>query len=378
MSIRFGFVGTYPPTHCGIATFSHSLIRAIGELNIGAISVVRLMDSDDPEVVGSVKPEVFVTLRAGNSESISNAIVALNKLDVAIIQHEFGIYGGADGEEVLQILQGLKIPSIVVVHTVLATATWHQRIVFTRLTRIASAVVAMSKTAQALLVSEYSLDPAKIFVLPHGAPPFPEVSAEGLANPPLILTWGLIGGGKGIEWGIDAMEKLRDLVPSPHYLVAGRTHPKVLAREGEAYRERLQGRIESLGLSDVVTLNATYLKDDELARLVASSTAVLLPYDSEAQMTSGVLIEAITAGRPVVATRFPHAVEVLSEGAGIVVAHKDSDAMATALRQILESPSAASEFSRRAKEMGADLLWPSVAVRYVKLAKMLIHASAAA
>ncbi|MEI9908069.1 MAG: glycosyltransferase [Actinomycetota bacterium] len=378
MGIRFGFVTSYPPTHCGIATFSHSLIKAIRDLNLDAISVIRLMDSDAKDNVDAVKPDILSTLRAGNSESLFNAINDLNKMDIAVIQHEFGIYGGEDGDEVLAIVAGLKIPSIVVVHTVLIAPTWHQRIVFTRLTRNASAVVAMSKAAQALLVSEYSIDPAKIFILPHGAPPFPTFTLQEIANPPLILTWGLIGEGKGIEWGVEAMERLRDLVPSPRYLVAGRTHPKVLAREGEAYRERLQKRIDDLGLGDVIELNAAYLSDDELAKLVASATVVLLPYDSVAQMTSGVLIEAITAGRPVVATKFPHAMEILADGVGIVVAHKDPDAIATAIRSILESPAAATEMSRRANEIGVDLLWPAVAVRYVKLAKMLIQSSAAA
>ncbi len=378
MGIRFGFVSTYPPTHCGIATFSYSLIKAIRDLNLDTISVIRLMDSDAVDAADAMEPEILTTLRANDSESLSSAIKALNEMDIAVIQHEFGIYGGEDGDEVLEILQGLKIPSIVVVHTVLLAPTWHQRIVFTRLTRNASAVVAMSKTAQALLISEYSLDPAKIFILPHGAPPFPTVLLEEQTDPPLILTWGLIGEGKGIEWGVEAMERLRDLVPRPRYLVAGRTHPKVLAREGEAYRERLQKRIDDLQLSDVIELNAAYLSDDELARLVASATVVLLPYDSVAQMTSGVLIEAITAGRPVVATQFPHAKEILADGVGIVVAHKDPVAIATAIQSILEDRVKAAELSRRAKEIGVDLLWPSVAVRYVKLAKMLIHASAAA
>lgn len=378
MSIRFGFVSTYPPTHCGIATFSFSLMEAIRDLKSHTTSVVRLMDSDINQGSESVAPEILTTLIAGNPESMSEAVAALNSTDIAVIQHEFGIYGGIDGDEVLQIVKGLRIPSIVVVHTVLTTPTWHQRIVFTQLTRYASAVVAMSKTARDLLVSKYSVEPSKIFVLPHGAPVFPDVKAEDLSSRPLILTWGLIGDGKGIEWGIEAMDRLRDLDPAPRYLVAGRTHPKVLEREGEAYREGLQSRIEKLNLGELVELNPDYLSDSELAKLVASASVVLLPYDSTEQMTSGVLIEAVTAGRPVVATKFPHAVELLADGVGIVVPHHDPDAMSDALRSILQDPVVAAGFSQRSKEIGTELLWPSVAARYVKLARALIRAEAAA
>ena len=378
MSIRFGFVSTYPPTRCGIATFSNSLMNAIRDLALHTTSVVRLVDEGVNEVEKSVSSEIISTLHAGNSVSLANAVAALNRTDIAVIQHEFGIYGGMDGDEVLDIIKGLRIPSIVVVHTVLITPTWHQRIVFTQLSRNASAVVTMSETARDLLVSKYSVEPSKIFVLPHGAPAFPDVQAEDLASRPLILTWGLIGGGKGIEWGIEAMDKLRDLDPAPHYVVAGRTHPKVFEREGEAYREGLQSRINQLNLTDVIELNADYLSDGDLATLVASASVVLLPYDSTEQMTSGVLIEAVTAGRPVVATKFPHAVELLADGVGIVVPHHDPDAIAHALRIILQDPVAAAGFSQRAKEIGAELLWPSVAARYVKLARALIRAEAAA
>ncbi|MEK6649328.1 MAG: glycosyltransferase [Actinomycetota bacterium] len=379
MSIRFGFVSTYPPTHCGIATFSNSLMSAIRDLGLHTTSVVRLVDEGANETERSVSPEILRTLHAGNSESLASVVAALNAMDIAVIQHEFGIYGGVDGDEVLEIIKGLRIPSIVVVHTVLITPTWHQRIVFTQLTRSASAVVTMSNTARDLLVSKYSVEPSKIFVLPHGAPAFPDVKAEDLASRrPLILTWGLIGGGKGIEWGIEAMDRLRDLDPAPRYLVAGRTHPKVLEHEGEAYRESLRRRIEKLNLTDVVELNANYLSDGELAVLVASASVVLLPYDSTEQMTSGVLIEAVTAGLPVVATKFPNAIELLADGVGIVVPHHDPDAIALALRTILQDSAVAAAFSARAKEIGSEFLWPSVAARYVKLARALIRAEAAA
>jgi glycosyltransferase involved in cell wall biosynthesis len=352
-----------------------SAIRGLGR---HTTSVIRLVDEGANEAERSVSPEILRTLHAGNSESLASAVAALNAMDIAVIQHEFGIYGGVDGEEVLNIIKGLRIPSIVVVHTVLITPTWHQRIVFTQLTKGASAVVTMSNTARDLLVSKYSVEPSKIFVLPHGAPVFPDVMAEDLASRPLILTWGLIGPGKGIEWGIDAMDRLRDLDPAPRYLVAGRTHPKVLEREGEAYRESLRRRIAKLNLTDIVELNADYLNDGELAVLVASASVVLLPYDSTEQMTSGVLIEAVTAGRPVVATNFPHAMELLGDDVGIVVPHHDPDAIAQALRVILQDSVAAAAFSQRAKEIGAELLWPSVAARYVKLARALIRAEAAA
>ena len=193
-----------------------------------------------------------------------------------------------------------------------------------------------------------------------------------------MLTWGLIGPGKGIEWGIEAMSRLRDLRPEPRYVVAGQTHPKVRENAGEAYRDGLRDRIHRLGLESAVQLDGRYRNDSDLAALVRSAAVVLLPYDSTEQVTSGVLIEAVAAQRPVVATRFPHAVELLADGAGIIVPQRDPGAMAEALRAVLTSDGLAATMTRAAAAQTAELLWPAVAQRYRDLATELIRAEIAA
>ena len=165
--------------------------------------------------------------------------------------------------------------------------------------------------------------------------------------PGRVLTWGLLGPGKGLEWGIAAMAQLTDLVPTPHYLIAGEIHPKVLARDGDVYRQQLRRQAEDLGVGHMVSFDSSYRPTEELTRLIATAQVVLLPYDSTEQVTSGVLIEAVAVGRPVVATRFPHAVELLTDGVGITVPHKDPTAMAAALRQVLTDPETERRAGRR-------------------------------
>lgn len=378
MGTKFGFVNTYPPTHCGIATFSSSLIAAIQDEGVDSTSVIRLVDSDNEDVINSNSADVVSVMRAGNPESLALAVSLLNELDIAIVQHEFGIYGGTDGDEAIALLQGLRIPSIVVLHTVLANPTENQRAVFVKICSLASAVVTMSKSSRDQLVANYLIDPRKIFPIPHGARPIANSEYKEIGPSPLILTWGLIGPGKGIEWAIEAMHKIRNLHCSPRYVVAGRTHPKVLERNGEAYRKGLQNRINDLGLSKSVLLQGEYMSSESLDELISKAALVLLPYDSKDQATSGVLIEAIAAWRPVVATSFPHASELLSTGAGIVVSHRNPKAMADAIRAILEEPELAQRMSNQAKVMASDLLWPVVANRYMRLASRLIRAEVAA
>jgi len=378
MDTRFGFVSTYPPTRCGIATFTSSLMGAIRNLGSYTTQVVRLVESLDSEACPSEAPEIISTMVAGDPDSIIRAINALNNMDVAIVQHEFGIYAGDDGQEVLALLQGLRIPSIAVLHTVPATPSVHQRNVLMEVCQQVSSIVTMSMAARNRLVAGYEINPSKISVIPHGARAIATSELKRSGAPPLILTWGLIGPGKGIEWAIAAMAQLRNLNPAPRYVVAGHTHPKVFARERESYRESLQRRINELHLADSVELRADYLNGVALDELISSSSVVLLPYDSTDQMTSGVLIEAISARRPIIATEFPHAVEMLAGGAGILVPHRDPTAIAEAIRRILIQPELAETMSRRSGAIATELLWPSVASRYVQLARTLIGTRAVA
>lgn len=378
MGIRFGFVSTYPPTRCGIATFNQSLVKAISNINSHVTSVFRLLDSSNSEDVRESTPDVISCIVAGDESSMKRAMSQLNTKDVAVIQHEFGIYGGPDGEEVIAILENLHIPSLTILHTVLSNPTWHQREVMTRICQKSSAIVTMSESARHLLLTQYFVDPMKIYAIPHGAPNFPILKNRNPHDPPMILTWGLIGPGKGIEWGIEAMALLRDLIPMPRYIVAGPTHPKVFEREGDAYRAFLQSKIHKLELENCVELRSEYLTDETLAFLASSSSVILLPYDSTQQVTSGVLVEAVAARRPVVATSFPHASELLSQGVGLIVPHHDPEAIAKAIRRILVNPDLAQDMSQRAAHLAPKLLWPAVATRYVHLAETLMRTSAVA
>ena len=108
----------------------------------------------------------------------------------------------------------------------------------------------------------------------------------------------------------------------------------------------LVARSWSQGVAPSVSFDATYRDVPSLTRLVQDATVVVLPYDSQDQVTSGVLVDALAAGRPVVATAFPHAVELLSSGAGVVVPHRDATALGAALRHILTEPEACASMAR--------------------------------
>lgn len=358
-----GLVATYPPTVCGIATYTSSLVQAMIHHSGVRVGVVSL--TGDPLVRGG--PPVDFHHRVGDRTSLRTAIRVLNTYDSVSIQHEFGIFGGADGREVMDLMAGLDVPAAVTLHTVLSEPTRPQRVIVDRICEMADRIVVMSGTASERLADRYGVDPGRITVIAHGV--HAELARPSLASGdrPLILTWGLIGPGKGLEWAIDAMGELTGMRPLPRYLIAGSTHPQVRRESGETYRRSLTSRARRRGLRGIVEFDNRYFNRDQLARLVRSADVVVLPYESLEQVTSGVLVEAIAAAKPVVATPFPHAVELLPDGAGVLVPYGDPQALGAALGRLLADPAARAGMARRARDLASEWSWSTVGGRFAEM-----------
>ena len=370
MPTNYALLSTYPPTQCGLATFTESLVSHLPRPG-DRVSVVRVLDEPAPRAAS----EVVHDLVAGSVASASAAANVLNGFDVVIVQHEYGIYGGPDGQDVISLLDSLRVPVIVVLHTVMASPSPRQRMILERVAAAASAVVTMTQTARSRLLDGYDIPAEKISVIPHGSAD----NRTGTASPgqpgrPKVLTWGLLAPRKGIEHAVDAIAMLRERGLYVDYRIAGQTHPRELGRYGESYRRALKSRASRGQVTDRVHFDGRFLTAAALSQLVGAADVILLPYDSAEQVTSGVLVEAVTAGRPVVSTCFPHAVELL--GAGLLVERQDPAGLATALQRVLTEPGLSARMSRYSANLAPQLLWPAVAQSYRELASALTKADA--
>ena len=378
---RIALLSTYPPKLCGLATFAAALEGGLTRAG-HRVDVLRIDEGHDPTPVSDPVVGVLVNGAAGSARAAAGL---MSRADVAVIQHEYGIYGGSDGDEVLGLIAALDVPTVVVLHTVPLRPTPHQRSVLAAIGELGDRLVVMTDAARVRLLAGYPVDPAKVSTIPHGAavphtaPGGSDADADRDAvlrprshRPPQLLTWGLLGPGKGIEHAIDALSLLGDLPSTPRYTVAGVTHPKVLARDGDEYRRSLIRRSWATGVAGAVVFDDTYRDVDALTRFVASAAVVVLPYDSRDQVTSGVLVDAIAAGRPVIATAFPHAVELLGSGAGIVVPHGDPVSLAAAIRTVVCDPYVLASMAAEARRLAPSLSWDAVAGLYADLCDELV------
>lgn len=360
-TLHIGILTSFPPTPCGLATFSAGLVAGLSAKGC-EVAVVRVADGAE-----CASEAVVGELVKGSPSSLAACVELLNQRDLAVIQHDYELYG----DEVLDLIDDLRVPTIVVAHQVLKHPTAQQHSTMVAMVAKADRVVVMSEAANERLCFEYAVDRGKVTTIGRGAT-LPTIAPLKRGGRPTLLTWGLMGPGKGVERVIDAMASLKDLRGQPRYLVAGATHPRVLAAEGEAYRDACIERARSTGVATAVGFDSIYRSTTSLSALIQTSAAVVLPYDSTDQANSGVLVDALAAGRPVVATAFPHAVEMLGSGAGVVVAHDDPDALSFALRRMLTDPRMTGDMAAEARRLAPSMGWPVAATAYLALARRVL------
>lgn len=369
------FVSTYPPAVCGLATFTASLRAALARIR-GSDRGLGIVALDDEGLGAPDGGEVVAVMDPGDPWSVRSAAERVAGYDAVVLQHEYGIWGPDMGVAVLDFANRLDNRLITTLHTLLTDPTPMQRRIVEGLLRRSNVTVVPTRGARRLLLRDYSVDPQSVAVVPHGTRQ-PAHAGSVLLRPtdgarPQLLTWGLIGPGKGIETALEAVASIRHAHPDVLYTIAGRTHPKVLAREGEAYRRRLETMVRDLGIDANVEFIDTYLPTHDLDALLLGADVVLLPYDSTEQMVSGVLVEAVSAHVPVVATDFPHARELAGVGAVVTTAHRDPQSMARAISGLLDSPHARSEVIRAQGMVAAELDWDVVARAYEELIELAL------
>jgi glycosyltransferase involved in cell wall biosynthesis len=378
--VRTAIVSTYPPRPCGIGTFAADVRAAL--LGVDGVErvekVVVVNEPSRPQRPGGL---VATIAQAVPGDYVRAArILGRLDVDVVLLQHEYGIFGGVDGSYVVSLAEALSQPLVVTLHTVLSQPTLHQAEVLTALCRQAELVIVMTETARQLLLASEACTADKVRVVPHGAPPVLARRADAYALERamgdgasmratygadgqrfVLSTFGLISPGKGLETVIEALPLIVERHPEVLYVVAGRTHPDVAHREGERYRLTLEQAVLDLGLENHVEFDDRFLTVEEIADLLAATDIFVTPYRGREQIASGALTFGIASGCGVVSTPYWYARDMLASGAGEIVPFADHEALARAVCRYIEEPERLAAARAEARRIGAQLAWPSVA-----------------
>jgi glycosyltransferase involved in cell wall biosynthesis len=370
---RVAFIGNYLPRRCGIATFTYDIHRAVSAARPDiATSVIAMTDPgrsyDYPQAVSfQVHDEKIDDYRQA-AKFLNDADV-----DVVSLQHEYGIFGGEAGGNITELLTRLKMPLVTTLHTVLGAPTPAQRDVMDRVIDASAKIVVMSKKGHELLRSVHDVPTSKIEVIAHGIPDFPFRGPHhakkklGFGGKMVILTFGLLSPGKGIDTVIDAMPGIIKSCPNAVYVILGATHPNIVRHEGEAYRDSLMVRVRKLGVEDHVVFFNQFVDQPTLLDFISMCDVYVTPYLNENQMTSGSLAYSFGLGKAVVATPYWHAKELLSDGLGILVPFRDPEAMRVEIAGLLTDDVRRNAMRKRAYAESRSMTWAEVGKRYVAI-----------
>ncbi|ATL49029.1 glycosyl transferase [Chitinophaga caeni] len=376
--MKVAYVASYPPRACGIATFTEHLVEAIGmQGNISPV-VIALNDGKD---LYDYPAEVMKQVEQQNLDDYLAAADFINNegIDLCIIEHEFGIFGGENGIYILPFIARLKVPVIVTFHTILKDPNFMQRTIIHQVGLKADAIVVMSQLAIQFLQEIYGVPAGKINFIEHGVPDFTQIEYDfgkmlpGFEGKKMLFTFGLLSRNKGIETVIKALPKIIQQYPDTVYVIAGSTHPGVIRHSGEEYRESLHQLVQDLELREHVIFLNKFLTEKELCIYLKRCDLYITPYLSEAQITSGTLTYALGAGAVVLSTPYWYAKELLAGERGYLFPFKDSQTLAACVLQLFNNPGAQLETKQRAITYGQHLQWRSMGQRYLQLARLTIQ-----
>lgn len=383
-ALNIAFLGNYPPRRCGIATFTRDLRDAVAAASPD--SGCSVLSVTDPGRSYDYPPEVRFEIPESDVQSYLRAADFLNlsRVDALCVQHEFGIFGGPAGSHVISLLKRARMPTVTTLHTILENPDADQRGVFEELVACSTKLVCMSEKGREILRNTYQVPGSRIEVIPHGIPDLPFVDPNfykdqfDVAGRPVLLTFGLLSPGKGLEHAISALPAIVEKHPQIVYIILGATHPNLVRDQGETYRLSLERLARRLGVENHLMFVNRYVDHGELCEYIGAADIYLTPYLNQAQITSGTLAYCFGAGKAVVSTPYWHAAELLAGGRGALVPFRDPAAISRAVNHLLDDEAGRHAMRKQAYLLGREMVWSKVAENYLRVFESACETASAA
>lgn len=376
--IRAIYVSTYIPQKCGIATFTKDVTNAVNLLNPHALAEIMAVVKGDEEP--DFPWEVKFKIKRDDLNTYLQAADYINNscCDVVMIEHEFGIFGGKCGEYITPFIEAIKKPVVATFHTLLEDPKSDYGNLLKRMGNTLDGMTVMLEQSKKKLVDEYGLDKKKVIVIPHGTPDIPystpEIYKKGkrLTGKFVLGNVNLLSENKGLEYTIEAVAEIAKTIPEVLYMIIGQTHPGILEKEGEKYRNFLKKRIKELGVEKNVRFINEYVSLEDLIVWLKTMDVYVTPYLDPQQSSSGALAYAIGAGRACVSSPYRYAKEVLGGGRGVLVPFRDSKAIAKAVIELWKNTERKRKIQRKAYDYGRFMTWSSVGLQHLDMFEAVI------
>ncbi len=341
-TLGVAMVSSYPPRECGIATFSVDLENAMKVRYGSSISfkIYALQNTNESHDYENDNIVPFNTDHKLEFLKIAKAINHCDKIDVVLIQHEFGLFRKNE-DSFLEFLASIDKPIILTFHTVLPEPNSTLLSNVRSIAKLCTGIIVMTQTSANFLVQDYGVESEKISIVIHGthlvATTDKKILKEkyGLSHRRILSTFGLLGPGKNIETTLYALPTILEDNPDVMFLILGKTHPGLVAESGESYRESLLHIVEKLNLHSNVKFVNNFIPLNELLEYLQLTDIYIFSSKDPNQAVSGTFAYALSCGCPIISTPIPHAIEVLQNGSGRIMAFEDSNALSKLTLELL-------------------------------------------
>jgi glycosyltransferase involved in cell wall biosynthesis len=376
--IKIAYISSFSPRVCGIASFTRDLILASSETPEIKESKVIALNKGEHTNYG---PEVVYSFDDNKQEEYLKAAEYLNQsdFDIVSLQHEYGLYGGDKGEDIVNLVKALKKPLVTTFHMIspIEEATTSQIEITKALVNYSRYVVVMTKIAAEILKTSYQVEKEKIKVIPHGAPDINRGDANsakirlGIKNNRIVLmSINIIRASQGIDLVIKALPEIIKVFPNLTYLVVGRDPQDV--KQPYPYREEITQLVTNLDLWDTVKFENRYVPMEELIDFIKAADIFITPYRPPEQSSSGSLAYAVAAGKVCISTPYNYACELLGNGRGVIVPWLDSKSIAKEILALLGDQKRMKKIANKAYQYGRNMVWSDIAKKYVDLFNKVI------
>lgn len=378
-SPRIIYLSSYIPRQCGIATYTKNLTNAINLLNPRHLAEIVAINRGQERL--TYPEEVKLILYDQKRADYLKAAKTINRsgADLISLQHEFGLFGGQDGDYLLPLIEALTIPLVTTIHSLTNDVRSRRGRLLKKIIAKSQAVTVMIDQSRQKLIKDYGISAKKIVVIPHGIPDLTYDATDKykrkrrIANRLILGNINLITQNKGIEDSLQAVAIIKKQIPRVLYLVIGKTHPVILEQKGEIYRRSLKNLIKRLGIGNNVKFVNQYLSLDDLILWLRAIDIYITPYLSPQQSASGALSYALGAGKFCVSTPYLYAKEVLSHNRGVIIPFHDPQAIAQKVIYYWQHKDKMRTIENNAYAYGRTMTWPNVGLQYLNLFKGIIY-----
>ncbi|MEP6932270.1 MAG: glycosyltransferase [Flavobacterium sp.] len=374
------FLSTFPPTQCGIATYTQDTIKGITDVFGKSVSCEICELVDKPKA----KPTQAFTLNTKNRQeytSVAEQINADESVKLVHIQHEFGLFGGNYGDHLLDFLNVIKKPVTYTFHSVIPNPNNELKTFVKLLLSYSNSVFVMTNQSEEILINDYGIAKEIITCVPHGThvvvyePPFKAKEKFNIQDRTVLSTFGLLGEGKNIETGLRALPKIIENTQNVLYLIIVKTHPNNVINGVDTYRNTLEKIVDDLQLHDNVRFINEYLDTDQLLEYLKATDIYLFTSKDPNQAVSGTFSYAMSCACPIVASKIPHTREVLTPDSGILVDIGNEDQFAEAAIKLLSDENLREEMGKNSFRKTRASSWENVGITHMNTYQKLMDKS---